>query len=31
VISRSENAFDETARLRGVESLHAERVAGTAI
>jgi aerobic C4-dicarboxylate transport protein len=28
VISRSENAFDETARLRGVESLHADRVAG---
>jgi aerobic C4-dicarboxylate transport protein len=28
VISRSENAFDETARLRGVESLYAERVAG---
>ena len=29
VIARSENAFDETARARAVESLHAERVAGT--
>ena len=28
VIARSENAFDETARVRGVASLHAERVAG---
>ena len=30
VISRSENAFDESARLRAVDSLHAERVAGRA-
>ena len=28
VIARSENAFDETARVRGVADLHAERVAG---
>ena len=28
VIARSENAFDETARLRAVAELHAERVAG---
>jgi len=28
VISRSENAFDDSARVRAVESLHAERVAG---
>ena len=29
VISRSENAFDDGARVRAVESLHAERVATT--
>ena len=28
VVSRSENAFDDGARLRAVESLHAERMAG---
>ena len=31
VIARSENAFDETARLRGVAELHAERVAGATL
>ena len=30
VVARSENAFDETARLRGVAELHAERLAGSA-
>ena len=30
VVARSENAFDETARLRGVAELHAERIAGVA-
>ena len=30
VVARSENAFDESARLRAVRELHAERVAGTA-
>ena len=29
VVARSENAFDETARLRGVAELHAERLAGS--
>ncbi len=28
VVARSENAFDEAQRVRGVEELHAERVAG---
>ena len=31
VIARSENAFDETARLRAVAELHAERVAGATL
>ena len=31
VIARSENAFDETARLRGVAELHAERLAGATL
>jgi aerobic C4-dicarboxylate transport protein len=30
VVARSENAFDEAARVRAVEELHAERVMGTA-
>ena len=31
VIARSENAFDEVARARAVEELHAERLAGVAV
>ena len=31
VVTRSENAFDETARLRGVAELHAERLAGATL
>jgi aerobic C4-dicarboxylate transport protein len=31
VIARSENAFDESARVRAVEELHAERLAGATV
>jgi aerobic C4-dicarboxylate transport protein len=31
VIARSENAFDETQRVRAVEELHAERLAGATV
>ncbi|MEP6991848.1 MAG: dicarboxylate/amino acid:cation symporter [bacterium] len=31
VVARSEHAFDEAARVRAVEELHAERIAGVAV